>query len=134
MAVGLVLALSTWGNGGNKANNAARTSGNVTIEGLVRDIACPIENKEATATRFNLQCALQCARQGSPLIILTKTGLMYIPISTDMPDKDQREQLMPFIGRFVRVTGKVYERAGTRAIAIEDIREMKGVHLDSNAQ
>jgi hypothetical protein len=130
MAVGLFLALSTWGNGGNKARN----SGNVTIEGLVRDIACPIENKEATATRFNLQCALQCARQGSPLIILTKTGLMYIPISTDMPDKDQREQLMPFIGRFVRVTGKVYERAGTRAIAIEDIREMKGVHLDSNAQ
>lgn len=47
-----------------------------TIEGLVRDISCPIQNKEATATKFNLECAVQCAKAGSPLIILTKDGVI----------------------------------------------------------
>src|ERR1700731_3911635 len=46
-----------------------------SIEGLVRDIACPIQNLEAKATDFNLECALKCARSGSPLIIQTKGDL-----------------------------------------------------------
>lgn len=105
-----------------------------TVEGLVRDIACPIQNGAATATNFNLQCALACAKQGSPLIILSKQGVIYIPISNDMPDKDQRERLMPFLGKWVKVTGDVYTRGGTHAVTIESIHEMKGVRLNSNAQ
>ena len=105
-----------------------------TIEGLVRDIACPIQNKKATATSFNLDCALECARQGSPLIILTNDGLIYTPISPSMPDKDQRQRLLPFVGKYVKVTGQLYERQGTRAIAIKEIMELKNVHLITNAQ
>jgi hypothetical protein len=105
-----------------------------TIEGLVRDISCPIQNKEATATTFNLECAVQCAKAGSPLIILTKDGVIYTPISDTMPDKDQRRRLMPFVGKYVQVTGKVFEREGTHAIAIQDIKEMKEVHLITDAK
>lgn len=105
-----------------------------TIEGLVHDVSCPIQNKEATATTFNLECALQCAKDGSPLIILTKDGLIYTPISDGMPDKDQRPRLMPFVGKYVKVTGKVFERGGTHAIAIQEITEMKDVHLITNAK
>jgi hypothetical protein len=105
-----------------------------TIEGLVRDIACPIQNKEATATKFNLKCAQDCARLGSPLIVLTEDGTLYTPISESMPDQDQRQRLMPFLGKYVRVTGPVYERNGTRAIAIKTIEEMKDVHLTTNAE
>ena len=39
----------------------------VTIEGLVRDISCPIQNKEATATKFNLECAVECAKAKLPV-------------------------------------------------------------------
>lgn len=106
----------------------------VTIEGLVRDIACPIENSAATATNFNLQCALDCAKRGSPLIILTKAGRMYFPISSSMPDVDQHQKLMPYIGKYVQVTGTLYERGGTRAIAISQIKILKNEHLNSNAQ
>lgn len=105
-----------------------------TVEGLVRDIACPIQNTEATATHFNLQCALECAKQGSPLIILSKQGVIYLPISNQMPDKSQRQRLMPFLGKWVKVTGHVYTRGGTHAVAIESIQEVKGVPLNSNAQ
>src|SRR5208282_3388103 len=80
-----------------------------TIEGLVRDIACPIQNLQAKATEFNLQCALECARHGSPLIIQTADGELYIPISGSMPDTDQREKLMPFVGKYVRANGTVFE-------------------------
>lgn len=105
-----------------------------TIEGLVRDIACPIQNKTATATTFNLKCAQDCARLGSPLIILTNDGVLYTPISASIPDEDQRQQLLPFLGKYVRVTGQVFERTGARAIAIKDIHEMKDVHLITDAE
>jgi hypothetical protein len=107
---------------------------NATIEGLVRDIACPIQNLEAKATDFNLQCALECARHGSPLVIQTKDGDLYIPISDSMPDTDQREKLMPFVGKYVRASGTVYERKGTRAIVIGEIKELKDVKLTTDVK
>jgi hypothetical protein len=117
----------------DKSSYTGATAQN-TIEGVVRDIACPIQNKEATAMAFNLKCALECARQGSPLIILTKDGDIYIPISDSMPDQDQRARLMPFVGKYVKATGKTYERNGTRAIVIAQITEMKDVHPVTDAQ
>lgn len=100
-----------------------------TIEGLVRDIACPIQNPQATATHLSMKCLLACARNGSPLVILTKDGDLYIPISEKMPDTDQRQKLMPFLGKYVTVSGTVYERNGTKAIVIREINEVKGVPL-----
>ena len=105
-----------------------------TIEGLVRDISCPMQAKDATATKFNMACVRECVKGGSPLILLSKDGSIYIPISDSMPDKDQRERLLPFAGKYVKVTGQIYERQGTRAIAIKDIKEMKDVPLITDAQ
>ena len=99
------------------------------IEGLVRDIACPIQNLEATATHLNMKCLLACARKGSPLIILTKDGELYLPMSDEMPDTDQRQRLVPFLGKYVRASGTVYQRKGTHAIVINEIEELKDVHL-----
>jgi hypothetical protein len=42
------------------------------IEGLVRGIACPIPNEEASATHLSVKCPLACARSGSPLVILPR--------------------------------------------------------------
>jgi len=100
-----------------------------TIEGLVRDVACPIQNLEATATHLSMKCLVACARKGSPLVILTKDGELYLPISGEMPDSDQRQRLMPFLGKYVRATGTTYERKGTHAIVINDIQELKDMHL-----
>jgi len=116
------------------SSDTASPAVTTTIEGLVRDIACPIQNKAATATVFNLKCAQECARLGSPLIVLTNDGVLYTPISASMPDKDQRQRLMPFLGKYVRVTGQVFERTGTHAIVIKEIHELKNVHLITNAE
>jgi hypothetical protein len=130
---GLLLTMSAAGQNKGKADSGDEAASG-TIEGLVRDISCPIQNKTATATRFNLACALECAKEGSPLIILTKDGAIYTPISDSMPDKDQRERLMPFVGKYVKATGQLFEREGTHAIAIKEIKEMKEVPLVTDAK
>ena len=100
-----------------------------TIEGLLRDIACPVQNLEATATHLSMKCLRACAKAGSPLVILTKDGELYVPISNKMPDEDQRETITPYLGKYVRASGTVYERKGTHAIALSKIEELKDVHL-----
>jgi len=126
-------ALSQTVNNGANSEVSSHES-NVTIEGLVRDVACPIQNLEATATHLSLKCLLACARKGSPLVILTKDGDLFLPISGKMPDERQRERLLPFLGKCVRASGTMYERNGTRAIAIKEIVELKDVHLDNVGQ
>jgi hypothetical protein len=76
-----------------------------------------------------MECVLGCVRAGSPLVILTKDGDLYLPISDKMPDYDQREKLMPFVGKYVRASGIVFERNGTRAIVVREITEMKEVRV-----
>ena len=109
---------------GDRANRSK-----ATIEGLLRDVACPIQNLDSKATSLSMKCVLECVRGGSPLAILTKDGNLYLPISDKMPDSDQRQKLMPFVGKYVQASGTVFERNGTRAIVIAEIKEMKDVHL-----
>jgi len=128
VAVALTLAFSQTPASSPKADAPSNES-QATIEGLVRDIACPIQNLEATATHLSMKCLQECAKNGSPLVILTKDGELYMPISSKMPDTDQRPALMPFLGKYVRATGTVYERKGTHAIVIAEIHELKDVPL-----
>jgi len=100
-----------------------------TIEGLLRDIACPIQNLDSKATAFSLKCVMDCVKGGSPLVILTREGDLYLPVSDKMPDAGQQEKLMPFVGKYVQASGTVFERKGTLAIVIAEIKEVKSVHL-----
>lgn len=115
---------------GTKMDPNAKT---MTIEGAVRDLACPVQNPSGTAKSFSLKCTMDCVKHGSPIIILTNDGLIYFPISPDMPDSGQRQKMMPFVGKYVQATGAVFDRKGTRAIAITQIKELKNVHIDTNA-
>jgi hypothetical protein len=101
----------------------------VTIEGLVRDVACPIQNLDGNATNMSMECVMGCVKGGSPIAILTRNGDLYLPISDKMPDVDQRTKLMPFVGKYVRATGIAFERNGTRAIVISEIAEVKDVKV-----
>jgi hypothetical protein len=127
-------SILAWSQSANNAPQAETPLKESRVEGLARDIACPIQNLEATATLLSMKCLLACARKGSPLVILTKGGELYLPISDKMPDEDQRQKLMPFLGKYVRARGVVYERKGTHAIAISQIEELKNVHLNIEDQ
>jgi hypothetical protein len=109
---------------GSRAN-----ASQATIEGLLRDVACPIQSLDSNATHLSQKCVTDCVKGGSPLVILTKDGFLYFPISDKMPDADEREKLMPFVGKYVRASGTVFERTGTHAIVIAEIKEMKEIQL-----
>ena len=98
------------------------------IEGLVRDIACAIENKEATATHLSEKCLLAWARSGSPLVILTAGGELYVPISDPMRTWISAKA-HTISGEIRGASDVVYERKGTRTIMINKIEELKDVHL-----
>ena len=97
--------------------------GTRTVEGLVRDIACPLQNKKSTSTSYSKDCITMCANVGSPLGILTNDGSVYVPVTESMPDTGQ-DALKPFVGVHVQATGKVFERNGTRAIEISGIHQL----------
>ncbi len=128
-----VLAASDAPRKTSMAGDRANAS-EATIEGLVRDVSCPIQNLDGTATNLSLKCVRECVRGGSPLVILTKDGHLYFPISDKMPDTDQRQRLMPFVGKYVRASGTVFERTGTHAIVITEIKDLKEIRLTIDGQ
>ena len=106
------------------ADDADSTAiGTQTVEGLVRDIACPLQNKKSTSTSYSKDCITTCLKAGSPLGILTSNGDVYVPITQSMPDMGQNS-LKPFVGEHVRATGKVFLRNGTHAIEISEIHPL----------
>ena len=94
-----------------------------TIVGFVRDTACLLRNKNASVAKDeeSRKCIIQCVREGSPLAILTKAGDLYMSLSSQLPDRDERRRLLPYAGKYVRATGRLFERGGTHAISIEKI-------------
>ena len=95
-----------------------------TIVGYVRDSGCVHRFHEVVKPLPN-GCLEACVRAGSPLVILSKEEEVYHPVSAEMPDVDVRPKLLPFAGKLVKVTGKVYERGGSKAITVEKIEEVK---------
>ncbi|MCI0351183.1 MAG: hypothetical protein L0Z53_17305 [Acidobacteriales bacterium] len=94
-----------------------------TVEGYVIDSACTyVKNLDKPISG---ECARACAKAGSPLVILAGDGKIYWPIDDAMPAKSQNEKLLPYAGERVEVTGKVFNRGGSRAIVIESVRPVK---------
>jgi hypothetical protein len=95
-----------------------------TITGWVLDSACAIT--KGLKKPISSECAVACAKKGSPLAILLDNGTLYWPIAETMPADGQNERLLPFAGKRVTVTGKVYKQGGSNSIVIEKIAEAGG--------
>jgi hypothetical protein len=93
------------------------------VVGLVRDIACPLQNPKSSTTTYSKDCIVQCAKAGSPLGILTADGTTYLPVTSTMPDMGQ-DKLKPFVGEMVEAKGKISERNGGHAIEINEIHKL----------
>ena len=91
----------------------------VTVKGYVLDSACAFTR--GLSKPIGKQCAISCAKAGSPLVILADDGTIYWPIAGTTPSSEQNSKLLPFAGDKVRATGKIYNRGGSKAIVIEKI-------------
>lgn len=97
----------------------AADSGTETVKGYVIDSACAF--RKDLAKPISKQCAVSCAKAGSALVILAEDGSIYWPIAGSTPATGQNSKLLPFAGDKVTVSGKVYERGGSKAIVIDKI-------------
>jgi hypothetical protein len=115
MAVSVLLAVALWG-----ADTAGRSE---TVKGYVLDSACAFT--KSLDKPISRDCALACAKAGSPLAILTSDGTIYWPIAATTPSSGQNDKLLPFAGEQVTASGKVFERKGSKAIVIDKIEAAK---------
>src|SRR5215469_4671715 len=95
---------------------AAKTA---TVKGYVLDSACAFT--KGLSKPVSVECAIACAKAGSPLVILSSAGVIYWPIAETTPSSSQNDKLLPFAGKSVTVSGKVFERGGSKAIVINKI-------------
>ena len=94
----------------------------VTVKGYVLDSACAFT--KSLKKPISAECAIACAKAGSPLVILTDNGTIYWPIADTTPSSGQNEKLLPFAGQKVTASGKVFQRGGSSALVIEKIEPL----------
>jgi hypothetical protein len=91
----------------------------ITIKGWVLDSACAFTKD--LKKPISKDCAVACAKAGSPLVILADDGTIYWPIAATTPSSGQNEKLLPFAGQRVNASGKVFQRGGSSALVIEKV-------------
>jgi hypothetical protein len=107
----LAIALAATGNG---------QSG--TIKGYVLDSACAFTKN--LKKPVSSECAVACAKAGSPLVILSDDGTIYWPIADATPASGQNDKLLPFASQKVTATGNIFERGGSRALVIDKVETL----------
>ena len=102
------------------AEESAKTA---TVKGYVLDSACAFT--KGLKKPVSAECAIACAKAGSPLVILAPSGTIYWPIASTTPSSSQNDKLLPYAGKNVTASGKIYDRGGSKAIVISKIYEAK---------
>jgi hypothetical protein len=95
-----------------------------TVKGYVLDSACAFTKD--LKKPISRDCAIACAKAGSPLVILSDDGTIYWPIADTTPSSGQNEKLLPFAGQKVTASGKAYQRGGSMALVIDKIELQPG--------
>lgn len=104
--------------------SAADSKGSpVTVKGWVLDSACAYT--KGLDKPISRDCALACAKKGSPLVILRDDGVIFLPISEETPAVGQNARLTAFAGKRVVVTGRSFTRAGSQALVIDKVEAEK---------
>lgn len=93
----------------------------MTVSGYVLDSACLFTKN--LQKPISSQCALECAAGGSPLVILSGDGTVYWPIDSKMPAQGQNYRLIKVAGKFVKISGEVFEKGSSKAIVMDTIEE-----------
>ena len=101
---------------------AGEVGKSMTIKGYVLDSACAFT--KGLKKPISAECATQCAKAGSPLVILTTSGTIYWPIADTTPSTGQNDKLIEFAGKQVTVSGKVFQRGGSTAIVISKVEPL----------
>jgi hypothetical protein len=102
---------------------AEQTAKTTIVKGYVLDSACAFT--KGLKKPISSECAVACAKAGSPLVILAPSGTIYWPIADTTPSSGQNDKLLPYAGKEVTVSGKVFQRGGSSAIVISKVEALE---------
>jgi hypothetical protein len=91
----------------------------MTVKGEVVDVACSIAKKDAGKGAAHAECALVCAKKGSPVGILTADAVY--TVTGDYAARGNAK-LLDFVARNVIAVGEVTEKDGQKMINIKSIK------------
>ena len=78
------------------------TGKSTSISGWVIDSSCAYT--KGLDKPISVACAKACAKNGSPLVILSDDGSIFLPVDSETPATSQNTKLLPFAGDHVKVT------------------------------
>jgi hypothetical protein len=92
-----------------------------TIKGEVVDISCYLAHGKKGMGPDHKECAVACAKNGSPLGILTKEGKLYVSVLPDDHSTGPNAILMDHVADQVKATGIVRSKGGVNGFMITKV-------------
>ncbi len=103
----------------------AKMAKETTVNGEVVEVSCYLAHGDKGKGDDHKSCAEACAKNGSPLGILTKEGKLYVSVLPDDHSTGPNAKLMDHIAHQVKATGIVRTKGGVNGIMITNV-EMEG--------
>ncbi len=100
-----------------------------TVTGQVVDQSCYTMEKSNTGKDHKMpkgetkDCAIDCAKMGRPMALLTQAGKVYELTGGLAANKNAK--IIPYIAQTVSVTGDVTEKDGKSMIAASELKVVK---------
>lgn len=99
---------------------AVKETPGAKVTGRVVDLDCWIAKGNKAAT--DAKCIGDCAIAGDPLVLVTRGGRVYYPVSLTMPASPVgAARLSKYCGQQVDVSGTVVDRGSARGIMISEV-------------
>jgi hypothetical protein len=121
LSLALVVSIAPFLPGCASTTGSTSVKGTTTVHGYVLDSACAF--LKGIDKPVSKQCAIDCGRAGSPLVILADDGTIWWPISNAMPAISMNARLLEFAGERVVATGTGYERGESCAIVLDKVEK-----------
>jgi len=112
--LGLVIAAGAYAKG-EKDSGHATTAKSASWTGEIVDAGCYIGH--GAMGEKHAECALKCASQGMPLMLLGKDGKAIL-LTPNHDNPDAYESLKKMAGSMATVTGTIAERGGVKGIDV----------------
>ena len=107
------------------SDNTVVTQQQLSVTGYLRDLTCVLMNPAAGEAKdqHSTGCMKKCVEGGAPLGILTKDNQVYtlLPPEAEIMSPKQRQRFLPYVGKWVQVTGTVVHRGGSQAFVVNKI-------------
>jgi len=113
--LGLVIAAGAFAKDAKDAGHSTAGAKSTTMTGEILDAGCYVAHGAMGAK--HTECALKCASNGMPLMIMGKDGKAIL-LTPNHDNPDPYEQLKKMAGSTATVTGTMAERGGVKAIDV----------------